>query len=605
MPLTDAQRSRLPENLRHFTNRNEQLAAFEQLWQNQTPILAFDGMSGNGKSTLIRVLIEVYAKPQQIPYALLDFDDPHGALLRQSAEALGAELVLSYTLDLPASARDDFKARRQRAMDKLAQRRADIKIDQRITASQGSTVSESGQQAQLNLGELYERFEQEFRVEIGAAALDALESHATRPCLLFLDTMERLAEADPHHRDWFWDWLTQALRRYPHLRVVAGSRQRLNLGRDLSHAICLPDLAPEDSDDLLARLGVTDPGWRQAVYERLARGHPLITELAGVLWREMGQDPLPADQIPRLAGHEKALDWLTGKILERLAEPLRSAVRWVALLRYFTWPSLQATLLPLSPALTPAHFEQLRTFSFVEPADPLGGTYACHSLLRQVQSHYLRRHFPAEFGDFHRRAAAYFAEQDDELESLYHGLAAGAEEVLAAWDQLVNQARDNWDWPRWGALLDLADSPELALPAGWPGRIMEKRGWWQHRRGDPQAALETYQQAINLLKTANDEAALGYTYNNIGLIYDARGDYDQALHFYQQSVTIQEKLGNKSGLAPSYNNMAFVYQARGDLAQAIAYFEKSLAILEKIGEKANATIVRENLAAAREMRGEG
>jgi tetratricopeptide (TPR) repeat protein len=185
------------------------------------------------------------------------------------------------------------------------------------------------------------------------------------------------------------------------------------------------------------------------------------------------------------------------------------------------------------------------------------------------------------------------------MESLYHRLAAVDADAFADWNRAVNRASFNWDWPAWGELLDLADSPELLLPPAQQGRILEKRGWWRYRQGDLQMALDAYDQAIKLLRQAGDEEALGYTYNNIGLIHKARGEYDQALDWYQKSVAIQEKLGDQSGLATSYNNIAFIYQAWKNLTQAVAYFEKSLAIFEAIGAKANAAIVRGNLAAAK------
>jgi tetratricopeptide (TPR) repeat protein len=484
-------------------------------------------------------------------------------------------------------------------------------------------------------------FEREARGEIGQAALDAFEVHAGRPCLIFLDTFERLMEdADAHHRNWLWGWLTQAVQRYPRLRLVLGGRQPVRLARGQGRELNLPDLSAVDSDALLARQGVTDPAWRQAIYERLAGGHPLVTEMAGDLWRESGPSPLPIANIPHLAGQEKAIDWLTAKILKRLAEPLQSAVRWAALLRAFTPAILRATLPPDLPPLTEAHFEQLRAFSFVQPAaGHASGHYTCHGLLRRVQSYYLGQTYPDEFRAFHQRAAGLFAEKGDRMESLYHRLAAVDADAFADWNRAVNRASFNWDWPAWGELLDLADSPELLLPPAQQGRILEKRGWWRYRQGDLQMALDAYDQAIKLLRQAGDEEALGYTYNNIGLIYDARGEYDQALDWYQKSVAIkeklgdqsglatsynniglihkargeydqaldwyqksvaiQEKLGDQSGLATSYNNIAFIYQAWKNLTQAVAYFEKSLAIFEAIGAKANAAIVRGTLAAAK------
>jgi hypothetical protein len=40
--------------LAHFTDREQQIAAFDYLWDRAAPwVLVFDGMAGNGKSTLV------------------------------------------------------------------------------------------------------------------------------------------------------------------------------------------------------------------------------------------------------------------------------------------------------------------------------------------------------------------------------------------------------------------------------------------------------------------------------------------------------------------------------------------------------------------------
>jgi len=164
MPLTPAQRQQLPSHLKHFTDRDSQLAAFEALWRDSIPILAFDGVSGSGKSTLLRVLITAYAMPQNIPHALLDFDDPHGSMLRQSAIALCDALVLSHTLALPSPAKRRFQKERDRAQERLARRKAEIRVEQTITAQGGAIVRESDQTLQLNLAALLEQWEEEARL---------------------------------------------------------------------------------------------------------------------------------------------------------------------------------------------------------------------------------------------------------------------------------------------------------------------------------------------------------------------------------------------------------------------------------------------------------
>jgi putative ribosome biogenesis GTPase RsgA len=64
----------LQDSLAHFQDRETAIAAFDALQSDgRRWVLAFDGCSGLGKSTLIDWLIENRCKPNKIPYSLFDF----------------------------------------------------------------------------------------------------------------------------------------------------------------------------------------------------------------------------------------------------------------------------------------------------------------------------------------------------------------------------------------------------------------------------------------------------------------------------------------------------------------------------------------------------
>ena len=59
--------------LAHFTDRVQQIEAFDHLWDKTTPwVLVFDGMAGNGKSTLIAWLIQNRCQRDGVPWARAD-----------------------------------------------------------------------------------------------------------------------------------------------------------------------------------------------------------------------------------------------------------------------------------------------------------------------------------------------------------------------------------------------------------------------------------------------------------------------------------------------------------------------------------------------------
>lgn len=149
--------------------------------------------------------------------------------------------------------------------------------------------------------------------------------------------------------------------------MILASREALRYQNDL-HALqngavddFLEPLERPDSDGLLAALGVPDPAFQQAVFERLAHGHPLITRMAGQAWLAAPKG-IPAARIPEFSAPQPAIEWVQDRILERLAEPLQSAVRWAALLRWFNAEELNQILVI---ELSEADFLRLTRYAFM------------------------------------------------------------------------------------------------------------------------------------------------------------------------------------------------------------------------------------------------
>ena len=57
-------------------------------------------------------------------------------------------------------------------------------------------------------------------------------------------------------------------------------------------------------------------------------------------------------------------------------------------------------------------------------------------------------------------------------------------------------------------------------------------------RGDGQAALGYYEQALPILREVGDRAGEATTLNNIGRVHDRAGDGQAALDYYQQALPI-------------------------------------------------------------------
>ncbi len=101
-------------------------------------------------------------------------------------------------------------------------------------------------------------------------------------------------------------------------------------------------------------------------------------------------------------------------------------------------------------------------------------------------------------------------------------------------------------------------------------------------RGDFNAALAKYQQALAQYKAIGDRLNEGTVLGNICLANYSQGQLDLALDICQQSLKIARDLNDREGLSINLNSIALIYQGTGKYPQAINYFQQALAIVREL-----------------------
>jgi CHAT domain-containing protein/uncharacterized protein HemY len=114
---------------------------------------------------------------------------------------------------------------------------------------------------------------------------------------------------------------------------------------------------------------------------------------------------------------------------------------------------------------------------------------------------------------------------------------------------------------------------------------LNKQGLQQCQAGQCEAAIGSYQQALNIYRDIKDRLSEGNTLGNLGKTYESLGKYDEAIASHSQSLAIAQEIGDRRGEAESQINLGVVYRARGNYAKAIAYHEQSLVITREIGDR--------------------
>jgi len=112
-----------------------------------------------------------------------------------------------------------------------------------------------------------------------------------------------------------------------------------------------------------------------------------------------------------------------------------------------------------------------------------------------------------------------------------------------------------------------------------------KRGRDSLLKGNFQAALEIYQQTLDIIKSINDRDGEAIIHGNIGVAYFYLGDFDRALEYYQHSLALLEKIGDLRRIGNRLGNIANVYSDWSDYSTALTYFDKALKIRKEIDDK--------------------
>lgn len=194
-----------------------------------------------------------------------------------------------------------------------------------------------------------------------------------------------------------------------------------------------------------------------------------------------------------------------------------------------------------------------------------------------------------------RRAADLWERLDDprnlgialyELGHALRSLPAGDDEALAAWTE---------------CLRPFAEAGSVWYPANAHHLMGEIQGG----RGEPEAALESYQRALALRREAGDEAGEARTLNQIGLTYKLLGEPQKALVHYDEAIELWERLGRPYAQARPRHNRGKVYLALGRLNDAERDFSKALELRRRQGNRLESAKARTALAQVAEARSRG
>jgi hypothetical protein len=593
-----------PERLKHFTDREPHIAAFDDLWANSTLwVLLFTGVSGNGKSTLIDWLITYRCQPQGIRWVKIDlFNGLNPAVLLDNlAELLPPNAAEHYHATRDAAARDYEQARQNLLLAAAAR-----PIQAIQQASDHSQISQAEIRIQTGQAQAQEELTRIYHDRLSAALATELLRPSPKQAIIFLDTYERAQENSPEAQlAWLWHLLEAAFQARPNLRLIVASREDIAYppAKAWRSRHPLEAFSAADSDRFLVAWseGQIPPDLRAAIFE-LTRGHPLLTEMAAELWRDGQQAGRPLTQAELRAGleHRSAEEWLYGRIINRLEAlgdaRLVAAARYGPLLRGFTLRSLNALLPEAIGRLDDKTFRRFSGYAFVK-STPTG--WAFHELMRDVQRAYLARQDDSEVETCHHRAMAFFQERaeasrDPEAarNTLYHACFLKPDGVFDQADDETFRAQLAGEREWWGELLGALEAPAQfrRLEPIQQGRLCQRRGMWHVRDYNMSTALASYAQALDLFRAVGDRLGEANISLALGHLARSQGDLPAARNHAQAALNVFLTMDNAWNIALALWDLGDVEKDAGNHPIARENYQKALALLERIGAPSAATV---------------
>ncbi|MEG4584150.1 tetratricopeptide repeat protein [Microcoleus sp. MOSTC5] len=125
-----------------------------------------------------------------------------------------------------------------------------------------------------------------------------------------------------------------------------------------------------------------------------------------------------------------------------------------------------------------------------------------------------------------------------------------------------------------------------------------QQGIQQYQTGQLPAAMNSWQQALQIYRALKNRQGEGAALGNLGVAYRALGNNAKGIEYSQQSLAIAREIKDRLGEGMALGNLGNAYHVLGNNAKAIEYTQQYLAIAREIKNRLGEGMALGNLAAA-------
>jgi CHAT domain-containing protein len=130
------------------------------------------------------------------------------------------------------------------------------------------------------------------------------------------------------------------------------------------------------------------------------------------------------------------------------------------------------------------------------------------------------------------------------------------------------------------------------------GDRLLQQGIQQYQTGQLRAALNSWQQALQIYRALKNRKGEGGTLGNLGVAYYSLSNYAKAIEYSQQWLAIAREIKDHHSEGTALGNLGIAYLSLGNSAKAIEYLQQHLAIARDLKDRRGEGIALGNLGNA-------
>jgi tetratricopeptide (TPR) repeat protein len=142
------------------------------------------------------------------------------------------------------------------------------------------------------------------------------------------------------------------------------------------------------------------------------------------------------------------------------------------------------------------------------------------------------------------------------------------------------------------------------LPEGLRARVLNAAGGLAYNQGDPERAVELFEEALALERLAGNELATSRLLRNLGLSHHECGDHARATALLEEALAISRRSDDRRGLALALESLAIMTFYAGDYERARPLHEESLDLYRELGDRHSQAIALNNLGCLARYQGD-